>query len=164
MNELLQQIEASYKTGQLYLALFSTLTLPDICGAISSDNGMATGQKYKDWFDKFVSHKYRGMFDGSNCYAFRCAALHQGKAEHKNLGYERVVFLAPDNNCVLHLNILNDALNLDLVTFCSDVINGVREWMAGECECANFQKNMPSLLKRHVGGLPPYVTGTDVYS
>ncbi|TWU04314.1 hypothetical protein [Stieleria varia] len=165
MNELLNQIEMSCDSGQLYLALFSTLTLPDICGAISSDNGFSTGRQYKIWFDEYVAPKYDGMFNGSNCYAFRCAALHQGKAEHKDLGYCRIIFLAPLENrtCIMHKNVLNNALNLDLVTFCKDVVAGVRYWMKEQSDCANFQNNMASFLKRHEGGLLPYVNGADVY-
>lgn len=165
MDDLLEQIEASYDAGHLYLALFCTLALPDICGAISSPDGVTTGVRYREWFDKHVAPKYQGIFDGSNCYAFRCAVLHQGKAEHRNLGYERVVFLAPADRAqyFMHKNILNDALNLDLIEFCNDIVDGVRQWMRTASADPSYQKNMATFLKRHKGGLPKYVIGTDVY-
>ena len=166
MNELLEQIETACDTGHLYLALFCSLTLPDICGAISSPDGLATGPRYKEWFDKFIAPKYDGLFDGSNCYAFRCSTLHQGKAEHRNLGYDRVLFLAPlpGGECVMHKNILNDALNLDLVLFCKDLVNGVRDWVATESHQPDFQKNINTVLRRYPGGLSPYIIGVDVYA
>lgn len=166
MDELLDQIEASYKLGHFYVALFCCLVLPDICGAISSADGTARGQRYKDWFDKYVAPKYDGNFDGGNCYAFRCAALHQGKSEHQNLGYKRVIFLAPTDGAqaFMHNNVLNDALNVDLVEFCKDVVSAVRQWMHDEASNPDFQKNMATVLKRYKGGLAPYISGADVFS
>lgn len=166
MEEFLEQIEASCKIGHFYMALFCCLALPDICGAISSEDGIAKGQRYKDWFDAFVAPNYGGNLDGSNCYAFRCAALHQGKSKHKNLGYARIVFLVSTdiNQACMHNNVLNDALNLDLREFCHDIVAAVRTWM--RCEQANpaFKRNMAAFLKRYKGGLAPYIVGADVFS
>ena len=166
MEEFLDEIEACYKTGHFYLALFCCLALPDICGAISSDDGIANGQKYKAWFDAYVAPKYGGTFDGSNCYAFRCAALHQGRSAHKNLGCTRILFLAPTDakKLYMHNNVLNDALNLDVGEFCHDMISAVRTWMRCEASNSNFQRNMATFLKRHRGGLAPYIVGVDVFS
>lgn len=165
MDEFLEQIEASCQAGHLYVALFCSLALPDICGAISSSDGTAKSHKYKNWFDKYIMPKYGGNFDGSNCYAFRCSILHQGKIRHRNLGYERVIFLAPIDNSqrIMHNNILNDALNLDLVEFCNDIVDGVRTWMQDESQNPWFQKNVETVLRRYKGGLPQYVTGVDIY-
>jgi len=106
MDELLQQIESSLVNKEFYLALFISLAMPDICGALVSKNGEAKGRRYKNWFDKYVAPKYNGNFDGSNCYAFRCSALHQGRTKHKNLGYTRIVFIDPTSskNIVLYNN------------------------------------------------------------
>lgn len=166
MDEFLDQIEASCKAGHLYPALFCSLALPDICGAISSADGTANGSRYIAWFNEYVSPKYSGNFDGSNCYAFRCAALHQGKTEHRNLGYERIVFLAPveGNPCVMHNNIFNEALNLDIVEFSRDIISAVRQWMQNESGNPAYQKHMAAFLRRHEDGLPQYVLGADLFA
>lgn len=166
MEEFLEQIEASCKIGHFYLALFCCLALPDICGAISSDDGIANGQRYKDWFDAYVAPSYGGSFDGGNCYAFRCAALHQGRSDHKNLGYTRIVFLVPTgtNQSRMHNNVLNDALNLDVTEFCHDIVGAVRTWMRREASNPAFQRNMATFLRRHRGGLAPYIVGADVFS
>ena len=166
MDEFLDEIEASCKAGYFYVTLMCCLALPDICGAISSDDGLASGQKYKAWFDTYVAPNYEGNLDGSNCWAFRCAALHQGKSTHKNLGYSKILFLAPtdDNKFCMHNNILNDALNLDIGEFCHDIIAAVRNWMCSEKSSRAFQRNMATFLKRHKGGLASYVTGVDVFS
>lgn len=166
MEELLQQIESSLKKGEFYLALFASLTMPDICGAMGSKNGEAKGELYKDWFDKYVAHKYRGNLDGSNCYAFRCSALHQGRTEHKDLGYSRILFLDPTSSSgiVLHNNVLEDALNIDVRQFCQDIVDGVRSWLDDMVGDENFNKHYPHFLQRYKGGLSPYITGVDVFS
>ncbi len=166
MEEFLEQIDASCKIGHFYLALFCCLALPDICGAISSDDGISKSHRYKEWFDAYVASKYEGNFDGSDCYAFRCAALHQGRSDHKNLNYSRIVFLIPSgtNRSHMHNNVLNDALNLDVIEFCHDMVTAVRTWMRSETSKPAFQRNMATFLRRHKGGLAPYIIGADVFS
>lgn len=166
MEEFLDQIQIAIDNGQFYLALFCCLALPDICGAISSQDGLATGHRYKEWFDRYVSLKYNGNFDGSNCYAFRCAALHQGRSKHKNLGYKRILFIDPASSpgTRMHNNILNDALNIDTRDFCTDVIEGVRQWIGEHSRDQIFERNYAAFLKRYRGGLPPYIYGVDVFS
>jgi hypothetical protein len=50
MNDYLNQIQASIDANLYYMALFASLALPDICGAIDSKNGQATASKYMAWF------------------------------------------------------------------------------------------------------------------
>ena len=166
MDELLTQIESSLNNDEFYLALFVSLAMPDICGALGSKNGQANGNRYKAWFDKYVSNKYRGNLDGSNCYAFRCSALHQGRAKHKNLGYSRILFADPttSSGILMHNNVLNDALNSDVRNFCQDIVEGVRAWLKDIKSDANFNTHYPHFLQRHKGGLSPYIGGIDVFS
>lgn len=165
MDEFLEQIEAAINANQFYLALFCCLALPDICGAISSADGVAVGGRYREWFDRYVSPRYEGNLDGSNCYAFRCAVLHQGRVEHKNLGYRRIIFVDPNtaHGVTMHNNVLNDALNIDARQFCIEIIQGVRQWLEENSENANFKKNYETFLKRRKGGLEAYITGVDVF-
>ena len=164
MDELLDQIEASLNSGQFYLALYASLAVPDICGALGSKNGEATGNRYKAWFDKYVAKKYNGNLDGGNCYAFRCSALHQGRAKHRNLGYRQIFFADPASGNVFHNNVLNDALNIDVRLFCQDIVNGARAWLKDMINEPNFNANYPHFLKRHKGGLAPYIRGIDVFA
>jgi hypothetical protein len=47
MRLLLDQLEQSLNSGHYYLSLFTALTLPDIAGAMDSDDGLATGARLK---------------------------------------------------------------------------------------------------------------------
>lgn len=166
MDELLSQLEESIDHGQYYLALFVSLTIPDICGALGSKDGNATGHRYKEWFDQYVAPQYDGNLDGSGCYAFRCSALHQGYAKHKNLRYSRILFLDPvsSSGVMMHNNILNGALNIDVRRFCKDVVAGAWQWLSDMVSDPDFHRNYANFLKRYKGGLLPYIEGLDVFS
>ncbi|MDE2144999.1 MAG: hypothetical protein KGJ01_03500, partial [Patescibacteria group bacterium] len=60
MRDLLTQIGKGLDENLYFLSLFSTLAIPDLCGAIGSENGKACAEKYKAWFDKHVAPKYKG--------------------------------------------------------------------------------------------------------
>jgi hypothetical protein len=75
--ELIGQTHAASAAGMYYLALFGILAVPDICGALDSDNGRASGPKYKDWLRAHVpEHAARA----DEIYGLRCSLLHQGRA------------------------------------------------------------------------------------
>ncbi|SUC35803.1 Uncharacterised protein [Providencia rustigianii] len=164
IDELIKQIKTSLKNGDYYIAIFMCLTLPDICAALESKDGEASGKKFKDWFDKYVSDKYYGMLSGDTCYRLRCGTLHQGKAMHAKLGYERIIFTPTINGNVFHCNVLNDALNLDINTFSHDIIDGVATWMNDMKNNEFFVENFKSFLKIYPNGLPPYIVGYPVIS
>ena len=53
MEELLIQIELALQYNLYYLALQSTLTLPDICSALIDTKGETSGAKYASWCSKW---------------------------------------------------------------------------------------------------------------
>jgi len=157
MEELLKQIEKSVNDGQYYVALMACLTLPDICGALGSKSGRAQRNRYIDWFNTYIKAKYSSTLDGENCYVYRCALLHQGKSKHKDLGYERILFVEPcPRNNIFHNNIFNGALQLDIKIFTGDIISGVRSWLADIKNNRHFITNYEHFLKKYNSGLPQY--------
>ncbi len=52
MRDILSQIQGAVNGHAYYLALYASLTVPDICGAMESDDGQATKSKYIAWFEK----------------------------------------------------------------------------------------------------------------
>src|SRR5690625_2090972 len=95
MEDFLSQIAEGLESGLYQLALSLTLCLPDICGALESENGYATGTKYKAWFDRYVKQKYPNTLTADDCYYFRCSFLHQGTTEHKKSNYKKIIFTEP---------------------------------------------------------------------
>lgn len=165
MRDLLGQIEVALDQNLYYLAIFVSLALPDICGAIGSQNGEADKKKYADWFDKYVGNKCYGFLNGEDCYYFRCSLLHQGSSHHPRGTYSRVIFVEPTATTnVFHCNIISGTLNIDVNIFCRDMISGVNKWLHEVETTATYNENYEKFMKRYSDGLPPFIRGVPVIS
>ncbi len=71
MDDILDQIRRASSAQLYYVALFTALALPDICGALESDDGHANKKRYIDWCDRYLMPKYGDGFTGADCYYFR---------------------------------------------------------------------------------------------
>ncbi|HYE34137.1 hypothetical protein [Methylocaldum sp.] len=182
MRTLIGQIESSLGSGAYYLSLFAALAIPDIAGALSSDDGEATGKKYIEWYERWVRPRFAEVvrasipeharqfvkdmespLTGDACYRFRCSLLHQGSSQHPKSPYARIIFIEPGTTTnVIHYGQLNDALCIDLNLFCREVISGARLWLDSAEKTELFQKNYEKFARRHVGGLAPYISGVPV--
>ncbi|PIP17784.1 MAG: hypothetical protein COX43_02405 [Parcubacteria group bacterium CG23_combo_of_CG06-09_8_20_14_all_35_9] len=165
MRDFLTQIKNGLDANLYLLSLFSALAIPDLCGAMSSENGEANPEKYKTWFDKYVAPKYNGFLSGNDCYFFRCSLLHQGSSQHPNNTYKRVLFVEPSTTTnVFHNNIMNDALNIDVRIFCNDITEGAEKWLDENEETELYKKNYDKFMRRYPNGLSPYIVGVPVIS
>lgn len=160
MDDLLANIEASLAAGHWTIALHGTLALPDICAALASPGGRTSGERYRTWFRDNLSGSYP-LLDPEDCWQLRCGVLHTGRSQAQN--YTRVVFTLPNQQqLMVHNNVINGALNLDLETFCADMIAAVRAWRGTTSADPNYQANLPNLLQLHPVGLSPYIVGVPV--
>ena len=165
MDVLFTQIKECLARGLYFPALYTTLTLPDICGALGSENGKTSGDKYKAWFDEYVSQKYNGFVNGETCYFLRCSLLHQGTSIHPSGNYSRILFTLPNpQNNTFHNNVLNDALNLDLKIFCLDIISVADSWVAENKNTELFILNYDKFLRLYPFGISPYMAGMPLIS
>jgi hypothetical protein len=90
MKDFFNEIRSGLKHELYYLVLFSSLSIPDICGAISSSDGEATTQKYKEWFTTYYPKK-RTLGDleidtcitADICWDIRCSIFHRGSSRPK---------------------------------------------------------------------------------
>lgn len=182
MHALVDQLETSLTSGQYFLSLYVALTIPDIAGAMSSENGRATGAKYADWFETWVQprmmetvlaavpqeqHQYIRPMDhplsGEACYQFRCSLLHQSSTQHPGSPYARIIFIEPGATTnVVHYGRLNDALCIDLNLFCREMIEAARIWLDAASQDETYAKNQERFIRRHETGIAPYVAGVPV--
>ena len=109
MRELLGELEGALNAELYTLALVGALAIPDIAGALESNNGEATRARYEAWFDANVPPHLQAMqggaqvgtprpLNGANCYRFRCSLLHQGAIEDQKpdpTTYRRLIFVDP---------------------------------------------------------------------
>lgn len=168
MEDLLHQIRQALDANLYYVALFTTLSLPDICAALENPDGRTTGDRYEKWFDQHVGPRYAPNFSGLDCYRFRCSMLHQGTTQPQNPNpkYARVLFIEPNNgqHFIADRNVLNGAYNIDVRMFCEDMISAVVTWLKEKQDDATFARNYHRSIKRYPNGLPPYIVGIPVIS
>lgn len=169
MEELLSQIENCVEKESYLIGIYTSLSIPDICAALQSPNGESKKTKYVNWCNQWLSSKYyipivdKHTLTGEQCYAFRCGVVHQGRSQHADLGYSRILFVDPKSKNCFHNNVINDALNIDAGIFCSDMVASAREWLEANKDNENVVKNMPYLLQKYPQGIAPYIVGVPVY-
>ncbi len=164
MREMLKQIQKAICVDLHIVALSSALMVPDIAGAIDSNDGIASAEKYKKWCGTWVGPTCSFM-DGETCYQTRCSFLHQGSFSLKKGTYKRVIFIYPAvRNSHMHCNVMNDALNLGIRKFCTDVIRAAENWLRKVESTELFKTNYNKFIRTYPQGLPPYVVGIPVIS
>jgi hypothetical protein len=154
MDDLIKALEAALQNENWYGALFVALTVPDICGYLETLKESISG-RYKRWFKKYMplyasyvgGESTRKIFlSPSDCYALRCALIHQGgevvKEQKARETLERFHFTEPSPNIQIHCIVINDnILQLQVDIFCRDVLNGFKKW------CQDTQ-NTPDIKHR----------------
>lgn len=173
MEDLISQIRQGLEFNLYYLSLHSTLAIPDICGAINSPSGKASGEKYREWYDKYVLPCFDTL-TSDECYEYRCTSLHQGTSEPKNHAvkdYERIIFIEPSmNNLIINVKRMkggldnNYAIMINLKEFCNAILRGAEKWIIDYKNTEPFETNYKRIMKRHPLGIGTYISGVPVIS
>jgi hypothetical protein len=148
MERLILELEQALKNQFYFLSLNSALVIPDICSALESSDGKTSGQKYKKWFETYCGKEYDSYLIGDDIYKIRCASLHQGKLNHDNSNFEKIIFQVPDNrNNTAHLVKINNSLIISLEIFIKDIIDGYNIWYAKVKNDPQYIKNLENSFK-----------------
>jgi hypothetical protein len=168
MQHLLTAINAAVEQQNWYAALSTTLALPDICGWLEDPAAGSQG-RYVSWFDRLVGPEYihaigptreRHVFlSGRDCYALRCAFLHEGREEivsqraREALG--RFQFTVAPPGSMIHCNQFGSKLQLQVDIFCSQFVSGAERWLQDVGSDPDVASRFPSLLRIYdVNGTP----------
>lgn len=152
MQNILDSIDVALGNKNFYVALFVSLTLPDIC--VTLEHGKTTGGQYASWFDTHLT-KYAGFLSGNDCYALRCALLHQGKDnitdQKKKEVLEHYVFLTKGAHCNLMKDcIINGVktsfLQLNVERFCRDMHEATETWLKSVKSNNEVQKRLQETI------------------
>jgi len=155
----------SLRTGNSYSALFLALTLPDICGRLE-DPEKDSRERYEDWFRTYMAGIYPSSFlTPEDCYALRCAALHEGAGDISNQRSKKILdevcFLSPDShglhgfvpghcnrltNVAIGSREFGEALFLHVNNFCEDMCKGVEKWLVDVARNQDIKTRMKDLL------------------
>jgi hypothetical protein len=166
MDDFFDQVSRASEVGLYYVALAGALMIPDVAGAMDADDGRATNATYKAWFDTYMGGKYSigsVTLTGEDCYGLRCAMLHQGRFKPHQGVYDRVIFVEPGpHGITLHMNRLNNVLNIDVRIFVADMVEAARVWLSQVSGTDVFARNYEQSMKRYPNGLPPFIVGLPV--
>lgn len=162
MDDLLQAIRRNLADANYYSAIFLTIILPSVCCALESEDGQDTRDRYIAWYDRNCG----GLsLTGADCYYLRCALLHQATTQHRNGGFSRVLFTFPtQTGNVFHNNVLSDALNLDIPSFCDHILGGAEDWRRQVQGTEPYTTNTQRTIRTHPNGLRPYMAGVPLIS
>ncbi len=78
-----REMERCRQAKAYWALLHVTVCLPDICAALESDDGEATGSRYISWSDIYLPDS---LLLGAERYRMRCKVLHQGRAALEQAG------------------------------------------------------------------------------
>jgi len=158
MEEFIAQIRAASAAGLYYLALFGALAIPDIFGALGSENGKASGSKYKTWVEENVPGQGEGA---AELYGLRCSLVHQGRTLPHG-GHSQIAFMAPGAG---QLHNLSTAVGdsqigwISIEMLVDEITTGAERWLAEFGETQTVQRNIEKFARLRPEGLPPHVQG-----
>lgn len=162
MDHLLNAIETAVLQENWYAALATALALPDICGW-AEDPKVSSKARYVAWFDRFlrplytsrVGHDQRevNFLTGNDCYALRCAVLHEGRDDITEQKAQEVIerfeFTIAPPGLVVHRNLIGTQLQLQVDQFCIEIVGAVRVWRGTVQGSADVVARLETLLKIH---------------
>ncbi|SFH43949.1 hypothetical protein SAMN05216299_1138 [Nitrosospira sp. Nsp14] len=158
MRQFVIAARAAVAQGNWYAALAIALTMPDICGRIENPS-KSSKARFVEWYDRFLLKRYQAnigasrtlhtFLGGLDCYALRCAFLHQGEFGIDDQRVRRALqyfhFTAPQQGFLVHMNQINNVLQLQIDQFCLDVSGAVEEWLVVVADDKDIQARLAKL-------------------
>ncbi|MBR7780641.1 hypothetical protein [Undibacterium luofuense] len=156
MQQFVNSIRASIESNNWHAALTLAMTLPDICGCLENPS-MGSKARYVAWYDQFMLKRYQSSLGpskqlhtflyGSDCYALRCAYLHQGEFGIEDQSARKTLdkfhfIVPPGKNSIIHMNQCGNTLQLQIDIFCLDVCASVEEWMSMQSGKSDIQEKL----------------------
>ena len=90
------------------------------------------------------------FLSGSDCYALRCAVIHQGSDQTDRQtaadALKAFEFVVSGSNS-FHMNKMNDKLQLHVPTFCNDICEAVEMWDAQTADNPDITAEKSRMLK-----------------
>jgi hypothetical protein len=161
MEFFLQEIEKALDAKLYYLAIITTVTIPDVCAALASPDGETSGPRYKDWYNANIAPTLT-WFSDVDCYKFRCGGIHQGRFGHPEMQYDKALFTLP--GIVKFQQGISKAGNeivyiYSAIDFCKVFIDAARTWFKAVENDATVRSNLTHMARLRPDGLPPHIRG-----
>ena len=141
MDKFIESLKLAIESENWYATLIIALTLPDICSKYHTNQGKSEA-RYTTWFNEFLLEKYTShvgpnhekhiFLSGSDCYALRCALVHEGSdtiAKQKAWkALDNFHFVVPPSSGLVHMNQSDNTLQLQIDIFSNDVLDACENW------------------------------------
>lgn len=158
MKHLLKATNDAVANNNWYAALALALTLPDICGRLAYP-GLGSKTRFVRWFGEFALERHSALFaigpddtmlSGEDCYALRCAFLHQGEFGIEDQRARELLecfhFTFPHVEHNIHMNLFDGSvLQMDIAMFCMAIHLVVTEWLQTEGDTDVIQERIAKL-------------------
>jgi hypothetical protein len=148
---LVQQMRQSVAAGLYMPAIMVALTLPDVMGALGSEDGKASGSKYRTWLSDHAGYP---ADDAVLIWGIRCSLLHQGRA---NKGDIEVAFTVPGTGQLHKLSIeAHDGVRVawySIEGFVEDIAAAVIAWLERFALTARAQRNLERFARLRPEGV-----------
>lgn len=162
MEHLTNAVRQAVDQRNWYAALGLALTFPDICGLVEGTQ-RDSRKRYIRWCNEYLTPQYTHQIgadrqehvflSGKDCYALRCAVLHEGSDEIINQAAQEALesfrFVAPTLGFYIHNNQEDAQLQLQVDVFCLDICRGVERWMEAMKQKGDAQSRLGALMKVH---------------
>jgi len=185
MQAILDSISVAIERKNWYVALISSLVLPDMCSKLENPT-LTTKDRYPVWFEKYLKSRYENFLTGTDCYALRCSFLHEGSEDisHQSARevLDRIKFVSEGSHLIRVTNCFSgDAkhdgravLLLSAKQFCLDLVFAAKCWLDEVKDDDEIQKRIDQLLQIHEDGtdisgvhndlLPDLKVGVSIYA
>jgi hypothetical protein len=167
---VLADIERAIHAKLYYPALLVTLTLPEICMALTLDKNVFVKEKhYVDFVDKYTTPgppDFLGL-SGIDCYRLRGGVVHRANfAGHPKVDWTHTVFTVPETGGQVHaLSIKANektAAMFSLRLFCDAMIRAVYHWYEDHKDNSKVNEAMNDMIRWCPNGLSPFCGGAPV--
>lgn len=151
------QMNQALDAGLYMPAMVVALTLPDIMGALESEDGRATGPKYQAWLSRNANYRSE---DALRIWEIRCSLLHQGRA---NKGEVEVAFTVPGTAQIHNLStVSHDGVKIgwySIEEFVRQMSTAVIAWLKQFGATKQAQRNLERFARLRPEGVS-VVSGT----
>lgn len=161
LEVLIDQMRRCIIADLWFPALVTALTLPDICGAIESDNGKATGAKTKSWMRRHLPTAQGNEEAAKLIWELRCSLLHQASMRVTNP--RAVAFFVPRPD---HIELHNVAVEfedgetyilLSVPEFVEEIATTVEQWISSVRSTRRFATNVANCAHLRTDDLGPAI-------
>ncbi|WP_166264721.1 hypothetical protein [Marinobacter caseinilyticus] len=155
MEKFTESIRRSIEAENWNAALFMSLTMPDLCGAIAYPGTEHSGPRYKRWFDENLADVNKTIIGGeevvfltaSDCWALRCSLLHAGTADISEQRAQEVLNKFEFTTMGMHRIRTERILTLNVAMFCKEVCDAVEAWYETCKDDPRVQDRVSKILK-----------------